>query len=82
MKVSGLKLSAGELGSAIRISIPLKKNSSETRLREGEKASAELSDGRKLVVRAVREFYFEEGELMMPATFKDTPEERKSAFST
>jgi len=82
VKVSGSELSSGELGSAIRISIPLKKSSSATRLGEGEKASAELSDGRKLVVQAVREFYFEEGELMMPATFKDTPEERKSVFST
>lgn len=82
VKVSGSELSAGELESAIRISIPLKKNSSATRLEEGENAAAELADGRKIVIQAVREFYFEEGELMMPATFKDTPEERKSSFST
>ena len=69
------------MASAIRISIPLKKNSSADRLKEGQQASAEISDGRKLIVQAVREFYFEEGELMMPATFDDTPEERKSAFS-
>lgn len=39
-----------------------------------------MDDGRKLTVQAVREFYFEEGELMMPATFNDTGEERKSGF--
>ena len=79
--VDGLKLSDDELGSAIRISIPSKKNSPTTRLKEGEQAQAEISGGRKLSVRAVREFYFEEGELRMPATFDTTPEEKKAGFS-
>jgi hypothetical protein len=41
-----------------------------------------MADGRKLTIQAVREFYFEEGELMMPATFDDTAEERKSGFAS
>jgi hypothetical protein len=82
VKVSGPSLTPGELGAAIRLAIPLKKNTSADRLREGEEATAEFADGRKLTIQAVREFYFEEGELMMPATFKDTAEERKSGFSS
>lgn len=82
VKVSGLTLSPSELQTAMRFSIPLKKNSPTDRLREGEEAAAEMADGRKLTVQAVREFYFEEGELMMPATFDDTAEERRSGFST
>ena len=79
--VDGLKLTDDELGSAIRISIPLKKNTPADRLKEGEQAQAQTSDGRKLSVRAVREFYFEDGELRMPATFDPTPEEKKAGFS-
>jgi hypothetical protein len=78
--MDGLKLTDADLGSAIRISIPLKKNAPADRLKEGEQAQGETSDGRKLSVRAVREFYFEEGELRMPATFNTTPEEKKAGF--
>ena len=80
VKLSGLTLSPSDLQTAMRLSIPLKKNAPTDRLREGEEAVAEMADGRKLKVQAVREFYFEEGELMMPATFDDTAEERKSGF--
>ena len=82
VKVSGLTLSPSDLQTAVRLSIPLKKNLPTDRLREGEEAAAEMADGRKLTIQAVRAFYFEEGELMMPATFKDTAEERKSGFSS
>jgi hypothetical protein len=81
VNVSGLTLTDNELGIAIRIAIPLKKNSPADRLKEGEQAAAEISGGRKLSVRAIREFYFEEGELRMPATFGTTPEEKKAGFS-
>jgi len=80
INVTGLKLTDTELSNTIRISIPTKKNSPTERLKEGEQAAAEMSDGRKVTVRAVREFYFEEGELRMPATFDDTPEEKKAGF--
>jgi hypothetical protein len=81
VEVSGLKLTDADLGTAIRLSIPSKKNSSADRMKEGEQAAAELSDGRKLNVRIIREFYFEEGELLIPATFDTTPEEKKAGFS-
>jgi hypothetical protein len=80
VNVDVLKLTANLLGSAIRISIPLKKNSLADRLKEGEQAQAETSDGRKLGVRGVREFYFEEGELRMPFTLNTTPAEKKAGF--
>jgi len=82
VKVRGLALNPSDLQTAMRLSIPLKKNLPTDRLRAGEHAAAEMADGRKLTVQAVREFYFEEGELMMPATFDDTAEERKSGFSS
>jgi hypothetical protein len=53
--VSGL-LSAGGLRNTVLLSIPLKKNSPTDRLKEGEEAAAELVDGRRLTVQAVREF--------------------------
>jgi hypothetical protein len=80
VNVSGLNFTDDELGSAVRISIPMKKNSPPDRLKEGEQAAAETSNGRKFTVRAVKEFYFEEGELRMPPTFADTPDERKAGF--
>lgn len=82
VKVSGLTLSPSDLQTAMRLSIPQKKDLATDRLREGEQAEAELADGTKLTIQAIREFYFEEGELIMPATFDDTSEERKSGFST
>lgn len=81
VNVDGLKLTDTELGSAIRIAIPTRKNSPADRLKEGDQAAAEISGGRKLSLRAIREFYFEEGELRMPATFDTTPEEQKAGFS-
>ena len=80
VNVDGMKLTDNELGSAIRVSIPLKKNSLADRLKEGEQAQAVTSDGRKFGVRAVREFYFEEGELRIPVTLDTTPAEKKAGF--
>ncbi len=80
VSVSGLPLTEKDLSGAIRISIPTRQNSPAERLKEGEQASAETADGRKLSLRASTEFYFEEGELKMPATFDATAEEKKAGF--
>ena len=80
VNVTGLTLADSDLGNAIKLSIPLKKNTPAGRLKEGEQAAAVMGDGRKLGVQGIREFYFEEGELRMPATFKVTPEEQKAGF--
>jgi len=78
--VTGLALTDKDLAGAIRISIPSRQNSPADRLKEGEQAAAETSDGRKLSLRATTEFYFEEGELKMPAIFDSTQEEKKAGF--
>ena len=80
VKVTGLTLTDSDLGSAMKLSIPLKKNTPAGRLKEGEQAAAVMSDGRKVGLQGIREFYFEEGELRIPATFKVTPEEQKAGF--
>ena len=80
VKVTGLTFTDAGLQSAVKLSIPLKKNTPAGRLKEGEQAAAVMPDGRKVGLQGVREFYFEEGELRMPATFKVTPEEQKAGF--
>jgi len=77
VQVDGLK----PTGSAIRISIQTKGSSPADRLKEGEEAAADASDGTKFSVRGIREFYFEEGELRIPATFDPTLEEQNAGFS-
>ena len=79
--VSGQTLADNDLASAIRISVPSKKNTSADRLKAGEQAAVEMPGGKRLSVSVVREFYFEEGELLIPATFDTTPEEKKAGFS-
>ncbi len=80
VNVSSLTLSDKELSGAIRVSIPTRQNSPAARLKQGEQVAAETSDGRKFTLRAATEFYFEEGELKMPATFDSTREEKKAGF--
>ena len=54
-------------------------------MREGQQVAGLLtvggraSDATEVQLRAMRSFYFEEGELFVPATFDDTEEEKKSA---
>lgn len=79
--VTGAHLSDEALSSAVRIRIPDRKNSSSDRIRDKEQILGETSPGAKLTIQALREFYFEEGELQMPATFRPTPEEIKAGFS-
>jgi hypothetical protein len=81
LNISGLTLSDAELGSAIQISVPLRKNSPADRLKVGEVVSAQLPGDKTISLRALREFYFEDGELRMPATFDSTAQERAAGFS-
>jgi hypothetical protein len=63
---------------------PERKNVAAARLRQPEQAAATLLIGggqgsvtAKAEVRAGVEFYFEEGELLLPPKFDPTPEENK-----
>jgi hypothetical protein len=79
--VTGAGLADKQLSSAILIRIPDRKNVPSDRIKEDQRVTAELPGGAKLAIRVLREFYFEEGELQIPATFDPTPEESKSGFS-
>jgi hypothetical protein len=80
--IAGHEITAADLKNDMRLVVPDRKNVVGERLREGEKATAVLSghgsrDPLKVQVSAPMQFYFEEGELQVPATFKPTTEERK-----
>jgi hypothetical protein len=69
-----------QLSSAILMRVPDRKNTPSDRIKEGQQITVQIPGGAKPVIRALKEFYFEEGELLMPATFEPTPEESKSGF--
>jgi hypothetical protein len=78
---------ADHLKRGIRIKIPGRANTSNTRIKARERVSgqAQLPDaqtGQPLVLQleAGTEFYFEEGELRLPMTMHQTPEERAAGF--
>lgn len=83
--VAGHSFSDEELVKGIKLTIPGTINSPATRLKEKQKvAEARNADTtsmlKKLEFVVNREFYFEEGELKVPAKFGATPEEKKSGF--
>lgn len=81
VEISGADFSDADLGTAIRLRMPDRKNTPAERLHEGDQVTAEFADGSNRSIRGLREFYFEEGELLMPATFRPTPEEVKAGFA-
>ena len=74
-----------ELREGKRIVFANRGNTAKERLKEKASDSGVLqipgAAPRTVRVEVVREFYFEEGELFLPPTFKSTAEERKSGFS-
>jgi hypothetical protein len=79
--VTGKQFTDDELSTAFRISIPDRKNTPAERLKATENVTAVTPGGDKLQIEGLTEFYFEEGELRMPATFDPTAEEKKAGFS-
>jgi hypothetical protein len=79
--VTGADLTNDQLSSAILIRVPNRKNVPADRIKPDQQVTAENPSGAKLAIRALREFYFEQGELQMPATFDPTPEESKAGFA-
>jgi hypothetical protein len=80
VEVMGADLTNEQLSSAIPIRVPDRKNVPSDRIKEGQQVTAGLPGDVKLKIRVLRELYFEEGELRMPATFRPTPEESKAGF--
>lgn len=84
IKIVGHEFTETDLNRDIRVVFSDRKNVVGDRLREGQKVSGILTvPGDKIAVPAKIqlqtsvEFYFEEGELLVPHTFKPTPEELK-----
>lgn len=84
VRVTGQKFSDAELSRGITLTFPGRANSATGRIQEKGHASGTLLGGgpnpKPVQVDVLREFYFEEGELSMPAKFKPTAEEKKSGF--
>jgi hypothetical protein len=78
-------LADDELSRGVRVSIPARANTAHTRIKAGERVmgQVQLSSGEaelSLEFEAGTEFYFEEGELHLPMTMDQTPEEREAGF--
>jgi hypothetical protein len=80
--IPGRQFTESELSRDVRVAFPDRKNVVADRLREGEKVSGSLivpgdksAAATRIDLQATREFYFEEGELLVPHTFDPTPEE-------
>jgi len=61
----------------LRVVVTDRKNRASERLREGQKTQVTLGGGQAVQIDVGRQFYFEEGELMVPPTFQLTAEEKK-----
>jgi len=84
VRVTGQKFSDAELSRGIAVTFPGRANTSMGRIQEKGHASGTLvggSDPKPIQVDALREFYFEEGELSVPPKFRSTAEEKRSGFS-
>lgn len=86
VQITGRNFSDEELAKGIRLSFPGTKNAAPSRLKEKEQKDGEFkltgaSAAQKLRVLVKREWYFEEGELLLPANFTTpTAEEKKAGF--
>jgi len=83
VRVTGQTFSDAELSRGIAVTFPGRANTSTGRIQAQGRASGTLvgaPNPRPIQVDALREFYFEEGELSVPAKFKPTVEEKKSGF--
>lgn len=86
VKIGGHNFTDEELDRGLRVRIPGRANTARKRLKEGQQAPGAILNGGTpttpagLRVQAGTEFYFEEGELRIPATFGATAEEKASGF--
>lgn len=86
VKIGGRSFTDEELGRGLRVRIPGRANTARKRLKEGQQAPGAILNGGTpttpagLQIQAGTEFYFEEGELRIPATFGATAEETSSGF--
>ena len=77
VKLAGAELTEKDFAQDIRVVVPGRKNVAAERLREKQRVEATLRIGpagspAKVQLEAGAEFYFEEGELLVPPTFAPT----------
>ena len=83
VKLSALSpdLTDRDLAQDVRVAIPDRKNMAGQRLREGQRVEGRLRIGAgaptKVQLEVGKRIYFEEGELLVPATFDPTEEEKR-----
>ncbi|HEY5744318.1 MAG TPA: hypothetical protein VIS99_17470 [Terrimicrobiaceae bacterium] len=85
VKSPGHRFTDEELEKGVRVLLPERKNTAAQRIKENEQAQAQFqvangSQVLNLPVQTGTEYYFEEGELALPAIFDQTPEEKKAGF--
>jgi hypothetical protein len=85
VKALGHRFTDEELAKGVRVLLPERSNTAAQRIKENEQAKAQFqvanpSQVFDLPMQAGTEYYFEEGELAMPAVFNQTAEEKKSGF--
>ena len=88
VRMTGHQFTETELRQDIRVVFPERKNVAGGRLRAGQRADGELRIGgagsaqpSRVQVQGQVEFYFEEGELLVPPTFDQTAEEKKPVLT-
>ncbi|HVF80407.1 MAG TPA: hypothetical protein VM884_00650 [Flavisolibacter sp.] len=85
VKITGRTFSDEELAKGVKLTFPGTTNTPSSRLKQGQQKDAEHKPNNALAAQKFRvqvtsEFYFEEGELRVPAAFSTTAEEKKAAF--
>lgn len=85
VKVADHPFTEEELNRGVSVVFPDRDNTASHRIKENQQALGQFqetgtSQGFQSAVQAGTEYYFEEGELAMPATFDQTPEEAKAGF--
>ena len=85
VKTVGRRFTDEELGQGVRVLLPERRNTAAQRIKENEQAKAQFQVANEsqlidLLMQAGIEYYFEEGELAMPAVFSQTAEEKKAGF--
>jgi len=84
VRIPDQQFSDADLGQGLRVVVSGRSNVPSSRLRGGESATAQLmrtnTQSRDIKLQTLREIYFEEGELSVPAVFGSTQEERDAGF--
>jgi hypothetical protein len=85
IKAEGHGVTPEELDRGVEVVFSDRQNTAAQRLREGEAlpGRGHVTGAHQFLdlrIKADVELYFEEGELLIPPTMKQTPEEKKSGF--